>query len=164
VNQDSVFPLTAPLKDLEARWPVIHPGGLEGRGAVEVLGTLADRGIPDSPAMRMDVYDPVREADDGGRCALGEAIGHQVVVDANTGLVEAVPLRNHLTEVLFVNSSVAPFTQLLWRWAAVAAVLDQLSHDIASIDVSEDFMRFALALDPAPDGRHSFWRAWAEIP
>ena len=93
---------------------------------------------------------------------VGETVNHQQSLDVETGIVWAVPTRLHLTETLFVNSALVNFVDFMWRWASLDSVLDELSHDIESFDVTDDFLAFVHENDPAPAGAESFWVSWAD--
>ena len=73
-----------------------------------------------------------------------------------------MPTRTYLSETLFVNSTPIKLIEFLWRWAALQPVLDELSHDIRSFDVTDDFLMFVEENDPSPEGQNSLWVSWAD--
>ena len=160
MNEQAAAILEAPLDVLTTRWPAIAVPPVDGVIGDDRFADLVSRGLPDSPAMQ---FLPSDEAPRQGEWPLGEAIHHTVFVELGSGIVLARPRSRHLGADLHVNSSTALFVETIWRWADIAPLMLELSHDIASIDVSEDFIDFAIRLDPPPAGQPSLWRAWARI-
>lgn len=94
--------------------------------------------------------------------SIGQTVNHVMELDVHSGTIRAVPTRTYLSETLFVNSTPIKLIEFLWRWAALQPVLDELSHDIRSFDVTDDFLMFVEENDPSPEGQNSLWVSWAD--
>ncbi len=123
---------------------------------------IQEFGLPICPGIHFTPADRWECDGELNAVVVGETVNHQQSLDVETGIVWAVPTRLHLTETLFVNSALVNFVDFMWRWASLDSVLDELSHDIESFDVTDDFLAFVHENDPAPAGAESFWVSWAD--
>ncbi|MFD4638514.1 SUKH-4 family immunity protein [Lentzea sp. NPDC058436] len=98
----------------------------------------------------------------------GEAYGlglwgnYEIGALAGSGEVRGLPLPEDFPEV-FVNSSVEKYVETMWRWYATwQIIIPVLSDGRAQQYLLEDFLAFAVQLDPAVESSlwSGFIRGW----
>ncbi|MGW1557703.1 SUKH-4 family immunity protein [Streptomyces sp. NPDC002144] len=63
----------------------------------------------------------------------------------------------------FVNSSVAHFVETSWRWYWTFKEVKALRFDIEQYDLLDDFLEFAVRLDPrVGSAEQSLWRGFIQ--
>ncbi|MGI5502839.1 SUKH-4 family immunity protein [Lentzea sp. CA-135723] len=79
---------------------------------------------------------------------LGSFAQYVVGALASSGEVIGVPRTAHSTEA-YISSSVAQYVEMMWRWYWISQILEPLSFGLEQYDVVDDFLEFAIRLDPA---------------
>lgn len=155
--------LTRPLAVLASKRLSVRPAAVDTAG-VDTTGaaSIQKYGLSVCPGIRFTPADRWECDRELNAVAIGETVNHQLSLDPETGIVWAVPTRPHLTKTLFVNSTLVKFVDFIWRWASLDSVLDELSHDIDSFDVTDDFLAFVHENDPAASGAESLWVSWVD--
>jgi len=155
--------LTRPLAALASELPSARPAGLQAaRADPRGAELIAEFGLPVCPGIHFTVADQWQIDRRMNATVIGKTSNHHVSLDLQTGMLWAVPSRPHLTESLFVNSTLPKFIDFIWRWASLDSVLEGLSHDIQSFDVTDDFLAYVHQNDPTPSGVDSLWVSWAD--
>lgn len=155
--------LTRPLAILASERPSVRPAGVASAGVDAAdAKSIQEFGLPVCPGIHFTPADQWKRDRKLNAVGIGETVNHQLSLDLKTGSVWAVPTRPHLTMTLFVNSTLVKFVDFIWRWASLDSVLDELSHDIESFDVTDDFLAFVHDNDPAPSGAESLWVSWVD--
>jgi len=89
---------------------------------------------------------------------LGLLAGQEIGALVQVGEVWAFPSGEDLPHS-FVNSSVAHFVETSWRWYWTFKEVKALRFDIEQFDLLDDFLEFAVRLDPrVGSAEQSLWR------
>ncbi|WP_340377141.1 SUKH-4 family immunity protein [Streptomyces sp. SS7] len=93
---------------------------------------------------------------------LGLFAGQEIGALVDVGEVWAFPPDEELPNS-FVNSSVAHFVETSWRWYWTWKEVQALRFDIEQYDLLDDFLEFAIRLDPrVGSAEQSIWRGFIQ--